>query len=877
MNYCITGIHAGIKEAIKGKPYFSYDERMRFIKVLPSYTGKINTSNSYSVAKDLAASLNRSINKNLKTKIGEIFKVSKMGLDNGVEWAITQKEANILNDAYDEEAAKLFDDAFKKINAEDFEKRKKEEIERGVAFNLSDDEINYYLEKYEGSQPVNKLSINKYFIGWPTKKASELLEQIAQSNYRLKALSEKLLGFVKINDVNVILVDTPFFMNEGIKTSAYYSPVDNIIRIAKNSISTNKFPEKVILHEVLHALSYQALRRDGIYTRAFRDLYSKSIEKLGKYNPLSNEGYYGNYTIDEFFVALFNDPEFIKKLQNEKPVELKEFKNLFEEIMDLIFDVLNIKKGTSLYTQAFSVATNILEDELEFTKDTDNYEALKVMGINSPVELSPIKNEVPEIFKYNTQLANSIYNSLGYKEMYQGYDVLDNREINYFTTNEEEARNYGGNLRSVLVNTKNLLKRDSEEYTNLLQEDYDKTQTRFDILDNSEEGLQKQEQFFNFLKSKGYSGLDSTMYSDNKYIVTFGDNEFGEKENIYELYSTYLDSIFPNSPVKDIVYHGTDQRFDEFDKSAVNKIRGKSRTEFIHFSTSLYLAMDYSAQALGYADAAYMYKKAPEKMDELMQVIPALINGDRIINENVEYGDKFELEQKGIPVENTIFKFFGSELAVFSPKQIHILGSSTDINMFKNYVKSNNKTIKEGVASIFEQNPELVLIGTAQDYSDYLDTIFPESKVKDIVRHDTNNKFWEGYLPNGKDFKSKRGIYFNPTSGNEGGFANASYKIKAIINLINPTIKDMDNDYAAQNTNELYPNNDGVIGYVESPKQIGEYIVSKPEQIHILGGEEDMRKFQEYMDFKNNVKDYFNLNEEEANFVKDQSNLNINC
>ena len=57
----------------------------------------------------------------------------------------------------------------------------------------------------------------------------------------------------------------------------------------------------------------------------------------------------------------------------------------------------------------------------------------------------------------------------------------------------------------------------------------------------------------------------------------------------------------------------------------------------------------------------------------------------------------------------------------------------------------------------------------------------------------------------------------------------------------------MDNDYAAQNTNELYPNNDGVIGYVESPKQIGEYIVSKPEQIHILGSEEDIKGFKEYI------------------------------
>ena len=91
-----------------------------------------------------------------------------------------------------------------------------------------------------------------------------------------------------------------------------------------------------------------------------------------------------------------------------------------------------------------------------------------------------------------------------------------------------------------------------------------------------------------------------------------------------------------------------------------------------------------------------------------------------------------------------------------------------DYNRFipnDNVYTEENKPIKEGVAKVFEQTPELVLIGTAQEYSDYLDT--------------TTDPSMEG--------------------------------------------------------------------------------------------------FQEYMDFKNNVKDYFNLNEEDAKFVKDISNLKLNC
>lgn len=158
-----------------------------------------------------------------------------------------------------------------------------------------------------------------------------------------------------------------------------------------------------------------------------------------------------------------------------------------------------------------------------------------------------------------------------------------------------------------------------------------------------------------------------------------------------------------------------------------------------------------------------------------------------------------------------------------------------------------------------------------QLYSQYLDTIFPDSKVKDIVRHDTDYKFWKGMLPNGTDFKSRRGIYFNVTSGNEGGFASASYKIKAIINLTNPTIKDMDNDYGGQNTNELYPNNDGVIGYIETPNEIGEYIVSKPEQIHILGSKQDIEGFKEFINNNNQkTEDYFS---NEINKIQEESKI----
>lgn len=53
--------------------------------------------------------------------------------------------------------------------------------------------------------------------------------------------------------------------------------------------------------------------------------------------------------------------------------------------------------------------------------------------------------------------------------------------------------------------------------------------------------------------------------------------------------------------------------------------------------------------------------------------------------------------------------------------------------------KIKKPKIKEGVNFAFEQNPELLQIGTKEQYSEYLDTIFPDSKIKDIVYHGTSD------------------------------------------------------------------------------------------------------------------------------------------
>ena len=63
------------------------------------------------------------------------------------------------------------------------------------------------------------------------------------------------------------------------------------------------------------------------------------------------------------------------------------------------------------------------------------------------------------------------------------------------------------------------------------------------------------------------------------------------------------------------------------------------------------------------------------------------------------------------------------------------------IDKLRTFKTGLDSEIKGGVDSIFNEYPELENIGTKEEYSQYLETIFPNSKIKDIVYHASPNKF----------------------------------------------------------------------------------------------------------------------------------------
>src|SRR5574343_368027 len=192
-------------------------------------------------------------------------------------------------------------------------------------------------------------------------------------------------------------------------------------------------------------------------------------------------------------------------------------------------------------------------------------------------------------------------------------------------------------------------------------------------------------------------------------------------------------------------------------------------------------------------------------------------------------------------------------------KNLGIYDSKESIGSFRQRTTQPTISIKAGVNDLFNSNPELSKVGSPEQYSQYLDSIFPDSKVKDIVyRGDENYNVGENILSRVGGNKYTNGIYFTKNRREAAGYINDPKKktthiLSAVLDLKNPKIT---NIYDKEiNTNALSENDiknfkskniDGLdIGL--SVEQGFEYLVFEPEQIHILGSKQDIQGFKTWV------------------------------
>jgi len=192
---------------------------------------------------------------------------------------------------------------------------------------------------------------------------------------------------------------------------------------------------------------------------------------------------------------------------------------------------------------------------------------------------------------------------------------------------------------------------------------------------------------------------------------------------------------------------------------------------------------------------------------------------------------------------------------------------ATPISKNKDVIDSFKRKM-EAIDGVFKDSPELTNIGTKAQYMQYLSTIFKTSKVKDIVYH--------GSIYNNKKFKDSTrvtGHYFSTTPKEALQHAQRQLQnpddavlYNILLNIKNPKVITKPIDYEDLDTEAKIYKEDTVFGTDYDSliaEKVEEYnttyktpestwlekqiVVFEPEQIHILGGKQDIENFAKFV------------------------------
>jgi len=182
------------------------------------------------------------------------------------------------------------------------------------------------------------------------------------------------------------------------------------------------------------------------------------------------------------------------------------------------------------------------------------------------------------------------------------------------------------------------------------------------------------------------SNIEDSAINNIDYI-------FKENANLSQIgteveYAQYLKSIFPNTKVNSVLYHGTKRDFNNFDEQQIGTESDKNKT-IGDFGQGFYFTEIF--------DRAYGYSIDMSTGNQVGRVIPVIVNVENPDMNSQK--SKEELNQEGFDGVVVSYKTRAyDEVVVPNVNQIHILGTEEDIESFKNwkktYSKENNLTFE---------------------------------------------------------------------------------------------------------------------------------------------------------------------------------------
>ena len=198
------------------------------------------------------------------------------------------------------------------------------------------------------------------------------------------------------------------------------------------------------------------------------------------------------------------------------------------------------------------------------------------------------------------------------------------------------------------------------------------------------------------------------------------------------------------------------------------------------------------------------------------------------------------------------------------------------------------------INNVYQNNPQIAQIGTQEEYAKYIQNIFPDSKINDIVYHSTNKSFdnfdvtkvatrKEGAPQAGDVGAFGRGIYFTPNETYSKIYGKNTKSV--VLNIKNPKVilNNEANDKLYQNKSikDLWGDYDAVIYKVTDWKAVTEsgmhasmeefnsvglgknnkpeivdIVISNENQAHILGSDKDIEGFKNWKKYESPKKTY---------------------
>jgi hypothetical protein len=445
--------------------------------------------------------------------------------------------------------------------------------------------------------------------------------------------------------------------------------------------------------------------------------------------------------------------EKVKKLYPELTYEQQIEEAIVDVIGQYAADAQSIKKEKGLWNaiktflrRVSEYIKSLLNDSQkkivpsELDPNTTMQELASMLVIDNPIDLGPllsrsykkptkVKPGVQELFESNPELANAVYEALGFEQVYHGskttekyseYKIPVNKGVDslgsFFTSDLDGALIFTPDFIDESSIAKDLKERTGKvtykkdrsyvkkEYLKL-QNSYtvdirkwednswinDFVKGDFSIYNFNEVPLEIVDRVKKILIDRGYDGIYiakdfyvGNMESRYDQYIVFDPNKTlkQQKQQALQLYSQYLDTIFPDSKVKDIVYKGgkggiSEEQYYTLQKNYAERY-GKTIPVILNLPNPVIsdkgIHRSWIKDEL--TDRGIIGKDYPGSTSD---AVIEQMNGDE------PFSAKGQFDVYVIKNEN----------------QKHVLGSNTDIKGFKEFTNQSTRPQLNNVSTLF--------------------------------------------------------------------------------------------------------------------------------------------------------------------------------